>query len=96
MLQSMIKQRRESIAMYEQGGRLELAEREADEIKVIEGFLPKQMSEEEITTAVASVITDLEATGLKDMGRVMASLREIYAGQMDFGKASQMVKAQLS
>jgi uncharacterized protein YqeY len=54
------------------------------------------MSEEEITTAVASVITDLEATGLKDMGRVMASLREIYAGQMDFGKASQMVKAQLS
>lgn len=96
MLQSMIKQRRESIAMYEQGGRLELAEREADEIKVIEGFLPKQMSEEEIASAVSAVITDLEANGLKDMGRVMASLREIYAGQMDFGKASQMVKAQLS
>jgi uncharacterized protein YqeY len=96
MLQSMIKQRRESIAMYEQGGRLELAEREANEITVIESFLPKQMSEEEIATSVAAVIADLEAGGLKDMGRVMAALREIYAGQMDFGKASQMVKTQLS
>jgi uncharacterized protein YqeY len=96
MLQSMIKQRRESIAMYEQGGRLELAEREAYEITVIEGFLPKQMSEEDIAAAIATVIPELQAGGLKDMGRVMAALRETYAGQMDFGKASQLVKAQLS
>lgn len=96
MLQSMIKQRRESIAMYEQGGRLELAEREANEITVIERFLPKQMSEEETAAAVAAVIGDLEAQGLKDMGRVMAALRERFAGQMDFGRASQTVKSQLA
>lgn len=96
MLQSMIKQRRESIALYEQGGRLELAEQEAEEITVIERFLPAQMSDEQMQAAVSETLTELEATGLKDMGRVMAALREKYAGCMDFGKASQAVKAQLS
>lgn len=96
MLQSMVKQRRESIAMYEQGGRLELAEREAEEITVIERYLPKQMSEAEVAAVIDATITSLEASGLKDMGRVMAALRERYAGQMDFGKASQVIKARLS
>jgi len=96
MLQSMIKQRRESIAMYEQGGRLELAEREGEEIKVIERFLPQQMSDEETAAAVGAVIADVGASGLKDMGRVMAALRERYAGRMDFSKASQAAKSQLS
>lgn len=95
MLQSMIKQRRESIALYEQGGRLELAEREAEEIAIIERFLPKQMSDEEVAAAVAATIADLGAANLKDMGRVMTALRERYAGRMDFGKASQAVKGQL-
>ncbi len=96
MLQSMIKQRRESIALYEQGGRLELAQQEAEEIEVIQRFLPKQMSDEEVQAAVSGVIADLDASGLKDMGRVMAALRERFAGQMDFGKASQAVKSQLA
>lgn len=95
MLQSMIKQRRESIQMYEQGGRLELAEREQAEVEWISKFLPKQMSEEEMAVAVDSAITDLDAAGLKDMGRVMAALRERHAGQMDFGKASGIVKQKL-
>lgn len=96
MLQSMIKQRRESISMYEQGGRLELAEREQDEIVVIERFLPQQMDEDETKAAVAAVVTELDAQGLKDMGRVMAALRERFAGRMDFGRASQTVKSQLA
>ncbi len=95
MLQSMIKQRRESIAMYEQGGRLELAEQEAEEISIIERFLPKQMGDAEVEAAVSDTIRDLEAANLKDMGRVMTALRERFAGRMDFGKASQAVKAQL-
>ncbi|MGC2857647.1 GatB/YqeY domain-containing protein [Novispirillum sp. DQ9] len=95
MLQSMIKQRRESIALYEQGGRLELAEQEAQEITIIERFLPKQMSDEDVAAAVGETIKDLGAANLKDMGRVMTALRERFAGRMDFGKASQAVKAQL-
>ncbi|KJS38428.1 MAG: glutamyl-tRNA amidotransferase [Rhodospirillaceae bacterium BRH_c57] len=95
MLQSMIKQRRESIAMYEQGGRLELAEQEAEEITIIERFLPKQMGDAEVEAAVRDTIRDLEAANLKDMGRVMTALRERFAGRMDFGKASLAVKAQL-
>lgn len=96
MLQSMIKQRRESIQMYEQGGRLELAEGEAEEIKVIETFLPAQMSEAEIEAAAKAAIEAQNATSMKDMGGVMALLREKYAGQMDFGKASAVVKKQLA
>ncbi|SOD88973.1 GatB/YqeY domain-containing protein [Caenispirillum bisanense] len=95
MLQSMIKQRRESIQLYEQGGRLELAEQEAEEITVIERFLPRQMDEAEAAAAVEAAIADLGATGLKDMGRVMTELRERHAGQMDFGKASGLVKQKL-
>ncbi|MCF8482265.1 MAG: GatB/YqeY domain-containing protein [Rhodospirillum sp.] len=96
MLQSMVKQRRESIGMYEQGGRLELAEQEANEITVIERFLPAQMAEADLAAAVDATIADLGAEGLKDMGRVMAALKERYAGQMDFGKAGSLAKAKLN
>lgn len=92
MLQSMIKQRRESILLYEQGGRLELAQQEVDEIAVIERFLPRQLNEEEMTNAVSAVIAELGAGGIKDMGRVMAALKERHAGTMDFTKASALTK----
>ncbi|WP_207481342.1 GatB/YqeY domain-containing protein [Arenibaculum pallidiluteum] len=88
MLQTMIKQRREAIALYEQGGRLELAEQEREEIVVIEGFMPRQLSEAEARAAIAAAIQETGAAGIKDMGKVMAELRARYAGQMDFGKAS--------
>lgn len=96
MLQSMIKQRRDSIEMYEKGGRPELAEREAKEIDVIEGFLPEQMDDDDVDAAIAGVMQELEASSMKDMGRVMAVLKERYAGSMDFAKASGLVKAKLS
>jgi len=96
MLQSMIKQRRDSIEMYEKGGRPELAEREASEIDVIETFLPEQMSEDAANAAIDAVMKELEAASMKDMGRVMAALKERHAGSMDFGKASGLVKARLS
>jgi uncharacterized protein YqeY len=92
MLQTMIKQRREAIALYEQGGRLELAEQEREEIGIIETFLPKQFDDAEVRKVVAAVIAEIGATGIKDMGRTMAELRSRYAGQMDFGKASGYVK----
>lgn len=95
MMQSMIKQRRDSIEMYEKGGRPELAEREALEITVIETFLPTQMGEDEVKAAVEEIMTELEATSMKDMGRVMAALKERFAGSMDFGKASGVVKAKI-
>lgn len=96
MLQTMVRQRRDSIEMYEKGGRLELAEREAQEIAIIERFLPEQLDEAAIREAVAATIGDLGAGGLKDMGKVMGALRERYAGQMDFGMASAIVKEQLA
>lgn len=96
MLQSMVKQRRESIALYEQGGRLELAEREQAEIDVIERFLPRQLSEEEMQAEIRKTIDELGADGLKEMGRVMAVLRDRFPGRMDFGRASALVKEQLS
>lgn len=96
LLQKMIKQRRESEATYRQAGRTDLAEQEAGEILVIEEFLPTQMSEKEVEAAVASAIEELGASGLKDMGRTMAALKQKYAGQMDFAKASGLVKSQLS
>jgi uncharacterized protein YqeY len=96
MLQSMIKQRRESIGLYEQGGRLELAQQEQEEIVIIERFLPRQMTEAEADAAIKAVLAEIDAKGLKDMGRVMTALRERHAGQMDFGKASSLVKTQLS
>jgi uncharacterized protein len=96
MLQSMVKQRRDSIAMYEQGGRLELAEREQQEIDIIQRYLPKQMTEDEIEQAVQDLIEEMNASGLKQMGAVMGELRERYAGQMDFAKASPIVKQKLA
>ncbi|MEN3953075.1 GatB/YqeY domain-containing protein [Iodidimonas sp. SYSU 1G8] len=96
LLQKMVRQRRESIETFEQGGRLELAEQEREEIAIIEDFLPKQMSEAEIVAAVDAVVADLGAAGVKDMGRVMATLRERYPGTMDFGKASAAAKQRLS
>ena len=96
MLQTMIKQRRESIEMYQKGGRPDLAEREANEIEVIQGFLPEQLSEEETAEAVKTIIDEVEASSLKEMGKVMAVLRERHAGCMDFGKASAIAKQQLS
>ncbi|MBC7953584.1 MAG: GatB/YqeY domain-containing protein [Rhodospirillaceae bacterium] len=95
MLQSMIKQRRESISLYEQGGRLELAQQEQEEIAIIETFLPKQMTEAETLDAVKIVIAEVGATGIKDMGRVMAALKERFAGCMDFTKASAATKKEL-
>lgn len=92
MLQSMIKQRRESITLYEQGGRLELAAQEQDEILIIEKFLPEQMSEEDAVAAISAVIAEIEANSIKDMGKVMAILKERFAGRMDFGKASGQTK----
>ncbi len=96
MLQTMIKQRRESIEQYEKAGRLELAERERDEIAIIERFLPEQLSDDRIAEVVKDTIDELDASSIKDMGRTMAVLRERYAGQMDFTKASGIVKQQLA
>jgi len=96
LLQKMIKQRRESAKMYTDGGRTELADQEEAEILIIEEYLPKQMSEDEVAAAVSAVVKELGAASLKDMGRTMAALKERYAGQMDFGKASGVVKACLS
>jgi uncharacterized protein len=96
MLQTMVRQRRDSIELYEKGGRLELAEREAEEIAIIERFLPEQLDDAATQAAVAATVADLGAAGLKDMGKVMAALRERFAGQMDFGKASAIVKQQLA
>ncbi len=95
LLQSMIKQRRESIGLYEKGGRMELAQGEAEEISVIEGFLPEQMSEDEIATVITGVLGEVGDESLKDMGKVMTALKEQFAGQMDFGKASAIVKERL-
>ena len=96
MLQKMIRQRRDSIVLYEQGGRLELAEKEQDEIGVIERFLPRQMDEASTEAAVATVIDEIGAEGLKDMGRIMAALKARFSGRMDFGRASAMVRARLA
>ncbi len=95
LLQSMIKQRQESIELYKQGGRQDLADKEMQEIAIIRTFLPLQMSEAETAEAIAKAIAELEAKTLKDMGRTMAALKERYAGRMDFGKASGLVKQKL-
>jgi hypothetical protein len=95
LLQGMIKQRRESIALYEKGNRADLADKEQSEIAVIESFLPKQLSEEETTAAVRIAITETGAQGIKDMGRVMAALRERHAGVIDLARAGAVVKQML-
>lgn len=95
VLQKMVKQRRESITMYRQGGREELAAAEEAEVAVIEAFLPRQMSEEEAGAAVQAIIDETGASSAKDMGRVMALLKERHAGEIDMSKASGLVKARL-
>ena len=96
VFQKMIKQRQESVELYEKGGRAELAAQERDEIAVIQAYLPKQMSEDDVKAAIAAVIKETGAASMKDMGKVVAALKAKYAGQMDFGKASGLVKAALS
>jgi uncharacterized protein YqeY len=96
LLQKMIKQRRESLAIYEKAGRTEQAQQEATEIAVIEEFLPKQMTEAEAKAAIAAAVKEAGATSPKEMGKVMSLLKERHAGRMDFGKASGQVKELLS
>ena len=95
VLQKMAKQRRESIEMYAKGGRAELAAAEEAEVAVIERFLPQMLSEDETVAAIEAIKAEIGATGVKDMGKVMAAVKAKYAGQMDFGKVSPMVKAAL-
>jgi uncharacterized protein YqeY len=95
LLQKMIKQRQESMAMYEQGNRPELALQEKEEAEIIASFLPKQMNDADTKAAVEAAIAETGATSLKDMGKVVGHLRDKYAGQMDFGKASGLVKGLL-
>ena len=95
LLQKMIKQRQESVELYEKGGRNDLATQEREEIAIITGFLPQQMDEAEARAAIEAVVKETGATGMKDMGPVMAALKERYAGRMDFGKASGTVKGLL-
>tara|TARA_A100001391_G_C4956320_1_gene248622 strand:- start:77 stop:529 length:453 start_codon:yes stop_codon:yes gene_type:complete len=96
VLLKMAKQRRESIEMYEDGGRQELADKEKAELAVIEEFLPKQMSEEETRAAIAAIKTDLDAQGMKDMGRVMGELKSRHGATLDMSRASGLVKEALS
>src|SRR5262249_15415826 len=92
MLQGMIKQRRESIELYQKGNRADLVKQESEEIAVIERFLPKQMSEAEVKDAIGKTIKAIGASSIKDMGKVMAELKKNYAGQMDFAQAGALVK----
>ena len=92
LLAKMIKQRQESIDLYEKGGRAELAQQERDEIAIIAAYLPKQMSDAEVRTAITQAIADTNASSMKDMGKVIAALKARYAGQIDFGKVSPLVK----
>lgn len=96
MMQNMIKQRKDSIKMYVEGQRQDLADKEQSEIAVIERFLPKQMSASEAEAAIKAAIASTGAVSMKDMGKVMSVLREQYAGQMDFGAASGTIKSLLS
>lgn len=96
LLQKMVKQRQESIAIYDANGRPELAAGERAEVEVISAYMPKQMSDDEVKAAIAAAVTESGAGSVKDMGKVIAILRANYAGQMDFGKASGLVKAALA
>jgi hypothetical protein len=96
LLQKMIKQRHESVELYDKGGRAELAQQEREEIAIISAYLPKQMSEDEIKAAISDAIKDTGAGGMKDMGKVIAALKGKFAGRMDFAKASGFVKAMLT
>ena len=92
LFQKMIKQRQESVELYEKGGRAELAKQEREEIEIIGSYLPKQMSDVEAGVAISAIIKEINAQTMKDMGKVMGALRERFAGQMDFGKASAKIK----
>lgn len=96
LLQKMIKQRQESLAIYSQAGRADLATQEREEMEIIAGFLPQQLSDAEVQEAIAGVISETGAAGIKDMSKVMAALRARYAGRMDLARAGAAVKAQLS
>ena len=96
LLQKMIKQRQESVELYQKGGRADLVAQEQGEIDIISGYLPAQMSEAEIGTVIAALVKETGATAMKDMGRVMAAIKERYAGKLDVGKASAAVKKLLS
>jgi uncharacterized protein len=96
VLQKMIKQRQESVEMYKKGARADLVKQEEEEIAIISAYLPKQMSDAEMTAAIEVAIKETGAGGMKDMGKVIGALRGKYAGQMDFGKASGIVKAKLA
>jgi uncharacterized protein YqeY len=95
LLQKMIKQRQESVELYQKGGRADLVKQEQEEIAIISGYLPKQMSEAEMAAAIDAAIAETGAAGMKDMGKVIGLLRGKFAGQMDMGKASALVKAKL-
>jgi uncharacterized protein YqeY len=96
LLQKMIKQRHESVELYDKGGRPELAQQEREEIAIIAGYLPKQMSEDEVNAAISAAIAETGAAGMKDMGKVIAALKGKFAGKMDFAKASGLVKGMLT
>ena len=96
VLQKMIKQRQESVELYDKGGRSELAAQEREEIAVISTYLPKQMSDDEVKAAISAIVSETNAAGIKDMGKVISALKAKFAGQMDFGKASGLVKAALA
>jgi len=96
MLNSMVKQRRESIELYEKGGREALAQQEKEEIEIIQGFMPKQMDDAEVKEAVMAAIGESEAASIRDMGKVMGLLKGKFTGRMDFSKASSMVKQHLT
>ena len=95
ILSNMVKQRKQSIVQYEEGGRIELAERERQEIKIIEEFLPNQLNEQEIKEEVSKIIESKDQLNIKDIGKVMGELKTRFSGRMDFGKASEIVKALL-
>ena len=95
ILSNMVKQRKQSIIQYEEGGRVELAEREREEIKIIQEFLPNQLTDQEIHLEISKIIDSHERITIKDMGKIMGELKEKFSGRMDFGKASEIVKALL-
>ena len=95
ILSNMVKQRKQSIIQYEEGGRIELAEREREEIKIIQEFLPNQLTDEQIQTEVSKIIDAEDQLSIKDMGKIMGELKNRFSGRMDFGKASEIVKALL-
>ena len=95
ILSNMVKQRKQSIIQYEEGGRIELAEREREEIKIIQEFLPNQLTNQEIQTEVSKIIDAEDQLSIKDMGKIMGELKNRFSGRMDFGKASEIVKALL-